>query len=210
MIRVYLDESGDLGFDFSKAKTTKHLVLAAMLCHSGGQIRRALRRVKTNNNVPLQTVLDAHKSPKHIRLQILSELAKSRVEPFFGVVKKQTVRARLRRRPNLLYNYIAKRAIAPHLLPYIVCQGRAVELIAHRRTFAVAAPLQFPDYLREEVRLKGGNPALLKVKMESDKDWAGLQIVDFFANALLRSYEIGDHQGLNMVTDKIVGKHVFF
>ncbi len=60
---IYLDESGDLGFDFGKQKTTKKFVITLLVCHSHNTVKefqKAVRRTVRNKihkkNRPRQTV----------------------------------------------------------------------------------------------------------------------------------------------------------
>ncbi|MCF6156692.1 MAG: DUF3800 domain-containing protein [Candidatus Brocadia sp.] len=48
---IYLDESGDLGFDFSKKKTTKKFVITLLVCNSDmarKEFTKAVRRTLKN------------------------------------------------------------------------------------------------------------------------------------------------------------------
>ncbi len=48
---IYLDESGDLGFDWSKSKTSSYFVIAVLVCNDGQTaeaIKRATRRTLKN------------------------------------------------------------------------------------------------------------------------------------------------------------------
>ena len=43
---IYLDESGDLGFDFNNAKTSRFLVIALLVCYDQDANANALRSVR--------------------------------------------------------------------------------------------------------------------------------------------------------------------
>jgi hypothetical protein len=45
MAVAYLDESGDLGFDFSREKTSKHFVIAVLLCRNPKPIDKIIRKI---------------------------------------------------------------------------------------------------------------------------------------------------------------------
>jgi hypothetical protein len=48
---IYLDESGDLGFDFTKSKTTRHFVITLLVCDGRSvhvQFEKAVRRTLKN------------------------------------------------------------------------------------------------------------------------------------------------------------------
>ncbi len=48
---IYLDESGDLGFDFSKSKTSRKLVITLLVCEGKDateSFRKAVRRTLKN------------------------------------------------------------------------------------------------------------------------------------------------------------------
>lgn len=48
---VYLDESGDLGFDYNKFKTTKKFIIAILICYSNNarsEFKKAVRRTLKN------------------------------------------------------------------------------------------------------------------------------------------------------------------
>ena len=48
---IYLDESGDLGFDWTKAKTSRYFVITLLVCdgkHTQDKFRKAVRRTLKN------------------------------------------------------------------------------------------------------------------------------------------------------------------
>jgi hypothetical protein len=48
---IYLDESGDLGFDYSKDKTTKKFIITILVCNSDAarkDFKKAVRRTLKN------------------------------------------------------------------------------------------------------------------------------------------------------------------
>lgn len=195
---IYLDESGDLGFDFSKQKTTKTFIITLLVCDDqdvSKQFKKAIRRTirklnrkksKTRKIGELKGTDTNLKIKKYFYSQLRNEgwyiyvlaLNKERVWP-----ELQTKKAKPR-----LYNYIAR-----HL----------IEKLPLRTTFTNVKLVVDRSKNREEIRdfnqyVQNQIEALLPLNTAfgiehlTSNESAGLQAVDLFCWGIFRKYELRD------------------
>ena len=116
---IYLDESGDLGFDFSKNKTSKKFVITLLVCHTQGaqkDFKKAVRRTLKNK-------LNKKKSKNRRIVEIkgtntilsnkqyfFRHVKNSNWDIYSVVLNKERVHSRLQTRSgkNKLYNFLAR------------------------------------------------------------------------------------------------------
>jgi hypothetical protein len=98
MAYIFMDESGDLGFDFTKVKTSRHFVVTFLLMPDEGTVRAARKIVKKVVRTMSKRgrrkhtgVLHAHKESPAIRRRLLAEVAKLDIGIFTIVLNKQRV-----------------------------------------------------------------------------------------------------------------------
>ena len=196
---IYLDESGDLGFNFSKQKTTKKFIITLLVCDDqdvNKQFKKAVRRTlrklnrkksKTRKIEELKGTNTTLKVKKYFYRQLNNgnwhiytlALNKERVWP-----ELQTKKAKPR-----LYNYIAR-----HL----------IEKLSLRTTFTNVKLAVDRSKNREEIRdfnqyVQNQIEALLPLNTDfsiehlTSNESAGLQAVDLFCWGIFRKYELGDY-----------------
>jgi len=196
---IYLDESGDLGFDFAKPHTSKKFVVTLLVCDdkiSADGFRKAVRRTLKNK-------LNQRKTGRRIVSELKGINTTHKVKEYFYrnlppsgwklyaiVLNKDRVYARLRNRPGKkkLYNFLARfllekvnMADAGPVVNLVVDRCKNTSEIKDFNTYIInqleaLLPLNVPLYITHE--LSQNNP--------------GLQAVDLFCWGVFRKYEWND------------------
>jgi hypothetical protein len=107
---VYLDESGDLGFDFAKAQTSRYFVVAALVCDNPQPVAKAVKKVfagfsKTQVKRS-HGVLHAYKEDEATRRKLLRFVAALNVEIVVMWLDKRRAFTNLKDDPHALYSYL--------------------------------------------------------------------------------------------------------
>jgi hypothetical protein len=208
---IYLDESGDLGFNFTKPKTTRKFVITLLVCNSNkvsASFRTAVRRALKNKinrrknrakwltelkgtNTSIETKKYFFKQIKEQDWQLYSVvLNKSRVENHLQTAKGQ----------NKLYNFLARFLI---------------EKLPLRRTFTNVRLVvdrsknkdeiqDFNRYLKNQIEALLPLNTALSTEHLNSKESTGLQAVDLFCWGIARKYEHNDSQWYNIFRHKII------
>jgi hypothetical protein len=208
---IYLDESGDLGFYFSKPKTTKKFVITLLVCNSNevsAAFRMAVRRTlknkinrrknRANWLTELKGINTSIKTKKYFFKQIKEQdwqlysvvLNKSRVENHLQTAKAQ----------NKLYNFLARFLIEKLPLRQTFTN---VQLVVDRSKNKNEIQ-DFNQYLKNQIEALLPLNTALSVEHLNSKESTGLQAVDLFCWGIARKYEHNDLQWYNVFRHKIV------
>jgi len=208
---IYLDESGDLGFDFTKPKTTKKFVITLLVCDSNevsAAFRMAVRRTLKNKinriknrakwltelkgtNTSIETKKYFFKQIKKQGWQLYSVvLNKSRVEKHLQTIKGQ----------NKLYNFLARFLIEKLPLRQTFTN---VRLIVDRSKNKNEIQ-DFNQYLKNQIEALLPLNTALSVEHLNSKESTGLQAVDLFCWGVARKYELSDSHWYNVFRHKII------
>jgi hypothetical protein len=196
---LYLDESGDLGFDFVKTHTSKKFVITLLVCDgkmTADGFRKAVRRTLKNK-------LNQRKSGRRVVYELKGSNTTRKIKEYFYhnlppaggklytiILNKGRVYPRLRSRPGKkkLYNFPARfilervdMATAGPTVNLVVDHCKNTDEIKDFNAYIVnqleaLLPLNVPLYITHE--LSQNNP--------------GLQAVDLFCWGLFRKYEWDD------------------
>lgn len=196
---IFLDESGCLGFDFTKKKTSKKFVITILVLQNidtVGKVRKAVRRTLKNK-------LNAKKGNKRIVNELKGTRTALAVKEFFYrnmpregwkiytvVLNKPRVNNELRTKTGKkkLYNFLARFLLEKLDLSEA---GQTVNLIMDRCKNK-AEIKDFNHYVANQ--LEGLLPLhiFLNITHESSQENTGLQAVDLFCWGIARKYERDD------------------
>lgn len=211
MAYIFLDESGDLGFDFNKPKTTKFFVITVLFASSKRPIEKCVRLVHRGlrqRYKKIHSVLHAVEEEPATRQRMLNKLAEKDCAIMAIYLNKRRVYTKLQNEKAVLYNYVANilldRIITKRLIPI---SGR-VCLIASKRETNKFLNENFRNYLKEEVKNTHKLDVHMEIKMPAEEK--ALQAVDFVSWAIFRRLEYGDDRYYNLIKNKIVEENPLF
>jgi len=201
---IFLDESGDLGFDFSKAKTSKKFVITLLVCDDKTTtdiFRKAARRTLKNklnrkkSGCRIVQELKGTKTTPAIKNYFFRILPKSGWRIYSVVLNKQRVNENLKmaQAKKKLYNFLARFIIEKIDLKNA---SPAVTLILDRSKNKEEIK-DFNVYVENQLEALLPLNIPLNIYHEPSHENPGLQAVDLFCWGIFRKYEAGDTEWYN-------------
>jgi hypothetical protein len=213
-ISIYLDESGDLGWQldkpYKKGGSSRYLTLAAIIVpatktHLISRVVRGIYKARNRkkSNELKSVDLRSHERTEFVRN--LQAIKKNHPDILFTAitVKKSGVNAAFRKHPNGLYNYMTKLM----LLEIMGCYSQ-VDFIPDARSVKVELKHSFHDYLRTGLAENGAETTLTTTPQES-KDHFEIQFADILASLVWSHFEFADTQFQN-IQQHIMHKKLYF
>lgn len=207
---IYLDESGDLGFDFRKDKTSKKFVITILVCYSDDarkEFKKAVRRTLKNKlnrkkgRSRFITEIKGTNTTLDVKKYFLRNVRNEEWAIYALALNKGRVEPHLRSKvgKKKLYNFLAR-----FLLEKLDLYGAArnVELVVDRCKNKEEMK-DFNQYLVNQLEsLLPLNTALNIIHLTSGES-AGLQAVDLFSWGIFRKYEYGDTEWYEVYRSRI-------
>lgn len=202
MTVIFLDESGDLGFE--KAGSSKTFVVTLLVCHSlqtSGEIRKAVERTLKNKLAkgrPQSRPSELKGSQTHPAIlgYFFRQLPVIGFSLYAVVLNKERVNEPLRTKQGRkkLYNFMAKfviekvdiRSLKPERVLLVVDRSKKMEDIQ-----------DFNRYLETFLTNQLPPETPLDIHHEDSQKDKGLQAVDVFCNAMFRKYERDERELYN-------------
>lgn len=215
-MNVYLDESGDLGWNFEhpyrQGGSSRFLTIALLICPSEKKklpiriVKNIYRRKNWSPRNELKAI-NLENSDKVFFSQKATQLCQNNEDIKIATitVKKENVRDHIRLDPNKLYNYMIKFA----LLDYIHLFPR-VAFIPDIRTIKVKSGNSLVDYLQTELWFSYDSTTKIDNHPTESKNSKNLQFIDFVANIVWKRHESNHTEPLNHLAPSIFQKHLFF
>lgn len=196
---IFLDESGCLGFDFTKKKTSKKFVITVLVLQNidaVGKVRKAVQRTLKNKlnakkrNKRIETELKGTRTAWAVKEYFYRNMPKKGWRIYTVVLNKLRVNDDLRTKQGKkkLYNFLARFILEKLDLSEA---GQTVNLIMDRSKNKEEIQ-DFNHYV--ENQLQGLLPlhVPLYITHESSQENTGLQAVDLFCWGVARKYERRD------------------
>ncbi|HDL01408.1 MAG TPA: DUF3800 domain-containing protein [candidate division Zixibacteria bacterium] len=213
-MQIYLDESGDLGWNFSapygNGGSSRYLALAFLFLplkhrrRPKNIIRELYRKYKwkdekkASNSTLRQKELFCKKATN-----IITKYPDINIDII--VVNKTNVQSHIREDANKLYNYMSGLVI-----PDYVCEKNKVEFIPDKRSVKVESGNSLVDYL--ETKLWFDHNCATSIKnhpQESHKNY-NLQFADWLAHCAWIHFEFSNSTPFNILSPKINTRRLFF
>lgn len=206
---IYLDESGDLGFDFNKPKTSRKFVITLLVCQNRDAIdcfRKAVSRTlknKLNHKKGDRKVQELKGTDTAIEVKqyFYRHLLRNGWRLYSVVLNKARVNDDLRKphTKKKLYNFLAR-----FILEKIDLSNAApaVTLVTDRCKNREEIQ-DFNSYVANQLEAMLPLNVPLNIYHERSHDNQGLQAVDLFCWGIFRKYEMGDSEWYDVYRDAI-------
>lgn len=206
---LYLDESGDLGFDFVNKKPSKFFTVSILALSSYDANRKLIKAAK----ITLKRKLNNPKHCKRIVQELKGTNTKLEVKEYFfeqakdikfGIysitLNKKRVFERLTRNKPRVYNYVARKVLDK--IPFEKNNDDRVELILDK-SMAKPEIAEFNTYIRRQ--LEGRLP--IKIPLDiyhwlSHENY-GLQAADLFCWGIFQKHERKNKKWFNVFKEKV-------
>ena len=205
---IYLDESGDLGFNKGSSKYFV-IFFIAMNTKTNLVLKRNIIKVKEKHKIGKDIEIKANKSNHSLRVDVLKEICSLPIEIYSITTKKQGINKSLRKDTNIFYNYMVNLILVPYIERSKISN---LCLIADLRINKVSKGMRFGDYLKYKLFFEN---SLYNVKLDIEYldslTSYGLQAVDFIANSIFKSYEQANDSYCKALRGIIIeDKHLYF
>lgn len=211
MAYIFMDESGDLGFDFSKKGTSKCFLITFLFVDNKRPIEKCIRKVRAGlhkNLKSLGRVLHAYHEKPVTRLRLLRCIVEHEASVIVIALNKSKVYTKLQEEKAVLYNYVTNILLDRILTKKLVPREGPIELIASKRETNRFLNENFKDYLEKQA--VNNHRIELTVNIKTPSEEKSLQAVDFVSWAIFRKYEYGDEQYYREVKAAIVEENPLF
>ena len=207
---IYLDESGDLGFDFRKRKTTKKFVITLLICNSDAARRefdKAVRRTLKNKlnrkkkNSRFVTELKGTDTTIDIKKYFFRNINTNRWDIYTLTLNKIRVESHLKTKigKKKLYNFLARFLLEKLDLSKV---QRNVELIVDRCKNKEEIR-DFNQYMVNQLEALLPLNTNLNILHLTSQESTGLQAVDLFFWRIFRKYENNDIEWYKVYGGKV-------
>ncbi len=215
MAYIFMDESGDLGFDFTKQKTSKHFVVTFLFVPDERTMRAIRKIVKkifrgfTKHELKHHPgVLHAFKEKPVTRKRLLEELKKHDVSILSIILNKKKVYTNMQNEKQVLYNYVTNILLDRIFTRRLIPLDRLIKLVASKRETNVFLNLNFQQYLQRQA--KGNHLVSLDVSIKTTSEEKCLQVADCISWSLFRKHEHNDPFYADIIKTRIAEERFLF
>lgn len=212
MSYIFFDESGDLGFDFSKKKTTKHFLATFLLVKNKKSTEKIVKKIFQKFTKRERRshcgALHAFKEKKITRVRLLKMLNEEEVGVFSILLDKKRVHAHLKDEKHILYHYVVNILLDRIIRKKLVLLDEKIYFVASKKDTSRFLNENFKAYLEKQLTEK--HAADISINIKTPPEEKCLQVVDMASWALFRKYEHGDASYSNIFTSKILEENFLF
>jgi uncharacterized protein DUF3800 len=208
---IYLDESGDLGFDWSKKSTTPYFIITLLVCYQNdtkNQIRKAVMRTlkqinHKKNKKRIVHELKGTSTALNIKKFFYKQMPDNGWEIFSVILNKRKVYNNLTtiQGKKKLYNFLSRFVIEKISFPETL---KNVRLIVDRCKNTVDERKDFNTYLENQLEASIPNlNVIADIFHESSHENYELQAVDLFCWGIHRKITYEDLEWYSLFKEKI-------
>ncbi len=203
MIYLYLDESGDLGFDFFAKKPSKYFTVAVMLVKGIENRRKIAKAVKRTLQKKLskrkEKELKGSKQSIQVKKYFYRHIESVPFELYALTLNKRRVYDYLTQNKDRLYNFISRKVL--EVIPF---ENAAVRVgLVIDRSKSKKEIKEFNGYLIQQLSGRIEPTIPLDIDHHLSHEAHALQAVDLFAWGIFRKYEKGDKEWFDIFRRKI-------
>ena len=208
---IFLDESGDLGFNFKKLKTSKYFVVAFLFVENKRSIEKIVKKTHAELKKKYKRrfgVLHSVKERPITRQRLLKRLNEKDCAIMTIYLNKRKVYTKLQDEKQVLYNYVTNILLDRIYSKRLVAGKNKITIVASRRETNRYLNENFKTYLNNQA--KNHHKVEVEAVIKTPFEEKSLQVVDFVSWAIFRKYEYGDDSYYNIIRNKIVEENPLF
>lgn len=213
MAYIFLDESGDLGFNFKKKKTSKYFVVTLLFAGDKRGLEKMVKKIfggfsklEIKNH---RGVLHAYKETPKTRQRLLNLFHEHRNSNVLVIyLNKSKVYTKLQDEKHILYNYVTNILLDRVCTKKLIPTNEKIFLIASKRETNKFLNQNFSNYLSSQI--KGNHQLDIEIEIKSPNQERALQVVDVLSWSVFRKYEHGDESYYNIFKQDIVEENPLF
>jgi len=207
---LYLDESGDLGFDFVNKKPSKFFTITILAVSSQDDNRKLIKAVKKT----IARKLNSKRKRKRIEEELKGSRTVLPIKKYlfnqvknipFGIysitLNKRRVFERLIKQKERVYNFLARKVLDK--IPFEKVDGERIELIIDKSK-GKPEVVEFNSYIRSQLQARIDPKTPLEIYHWDSKQVAGLQLCDMFCWGIFVFHERKNNEWRSIFQKKIM------
>jgi len=188
---LYLDESGDLGFDFVTKKPSKFFTITILAVNNINNNRRIIKSVKNTLHRKFSKKdnvqeLKGREISLDVKKYLYKQLKEVEFELYAMTLNKKRVFERLIKAKSRVYNWIAKKVL--ERIPFEKNNNDRVELIIDK-SMSKPEIVEFNSYIRKQLEARLDPKIPLDIYHWRSHENHGLQAADIFCWGIFQKYE---------------------
>lgn len=211
MSYIFLDESGDLGFNFNKKKTSKFFVVTLLFINNKRPIEKIIKNIHRGLRKKYKMrdgMIHACKEEPITCARVCRKISEKNCKVMSIYLNKNKVFTKLQNEKAILYNYVINILLDRIFTKRIVDKNNPVILIASRRETNKFLNLNFVNYLKNQTL--NNHKLNIAIKIKTPFEEKALQAVDVLSWAIFRKYEYGDDDYYNIIKNIIIEENPLF
>jgi hypothetical protein len=211
MAYIFLDESGDLGFDFSKKNTSKVFIITCLFTQDKKPIEKVVKKTHSELTRKYKRKYGVLHSVKEIhitRKRLLNKLVGTECFIMTIYLNKKKVYTKLEDEKVVLYNYVTNILLDRIFSNKIISITNNVEIVASKRETNKYLNNNFKYYINNQLKNRHG--LKIDVFIKTPHEEKTLQAVDFASWAIYRKYEYNDDSYYEIIKKKIIEENPLF
>ncbi|KKQ18675.1 MAG: hypothetical protein US31_C0002G0020 [Berkelbacteria bacterium GW2011_GWA1_36_9] len=211
MSYIFLDESGDLGFNFTKKKTSKFFIITILFAKDKRPIEKVVKKIHSalkKKHKQKSGVLHSYHEKPITRKRLLRLLVNKEIKILTIYLNKQKVYTKLQNQKEVLYNYVTNILLDRICSKKLIPLDKKIILVASQKETNKFLNLNFKSYLKEQVKI---NHRLdIDIEIKTPHEEKSLQAVDFASWSIFRKYEYNDNVYYNIFKKLIFEENALF
>lgn len=212
---LYLDESGDLGFDFVNKKPSKFFTISILAISSQEANQKLIKAAKITLRRKLNSSKNRHRLVRELKgtgtkLEIKKYFFSKAKDIKFGIysitLNKKRVYDRLTKNKSHVYNYVSRKVLDE--IPFEKNSGSRVQLIIDK-SMAKPEIAEFNSYIRRQLEGRLSPNIPLDIYHWLSHENYGLQVSDLFCYGIFKNHERGDSEWRDIFADKVRYDEIF-
>ena len=211
MAYIFLDESGDLGFDKSKKRTSKYFIITFLIANDKKPIEKAVKAIHSSlKKIHKQKggSLHSYREKPITRKRLLTKLSQKDIKIMTVYLNKNKVYTKLHNEKDVLYNFVTNILLDRICTKKLIPIKEKVILIASRKETNKFLNQNFKNYLYNQA--KTNHKLKLEIEIKTPHEEKSLQAVDFVSWAIFRKYEYIDESYYEIIREKIYEENILF
>jgi len=210
MSYIFMDESGNLGFNFDKRGTTSYFLITFLFSRSKRPIEKCVKKVHLSLRKKYKKigVLHAYIEEPVTKRRLLSLLAEKDCKIMTILLNKKKVYTKLQDEKPVLYNYVTNILLDRIFTKKLIQSDDSIKIIASRKETNKFLNKNFKSYLHSQ--LAANYKVKVSISVKTPAEQKALQAVDFVSWAIFRKYEYKDDTYYNLIRGKIVEENPLF
>jgi hypothetical protein len=202
MLYLYLDESGDLGFDFFAKKPSKYFTVTILSVSGIENNRRLIKAVRKTIRRKLpqrQSELKGAKDSIRIKEYFYRQASALPFNIYAVTLNKRRVYDSLAQQKDRVYNFIAR-----NVLDRIPVENASTRIqVIIDKSKSKKESIEFNDYIIRHLKGRIDPQVPLDIYHWPSHQNMGLQAVDMFSWGIFRKYEKRNYEWYNIFKEKV-------